>query len=37
MSRPPRGLLAVAVVVLATALAKVFAGGWRTGVAWDET
>lgn len=34
---PPRALQAVAVVVLAGALVMVFAGGWRTGVSWDET
>ncbi|HEY0952464.1 hypothetical protein, partial [Nocardioides sp.] len=38
MSRPvPRPLLAVAAVVLVAAVVMVFAGGWRTGVSWDET
>ena len=38
MSRAvPRPLLLVAAVVLAAAVVMVFAGGWRTGVSWDET
>ncbi len=38
MSRPaPRPLLLVAAAVLAGATVMVFAGGWRTGVSWDET
>lgn len=37
MSPPPRALLVVAGLVLAGALVMVFAGGWRTGVSWDET
>ncbi|GAB3196862.1 hypothetical protein GCM10027062_07070 [Nocardioides hungaricus] len=34
--RPHRALLAVAALVLAAALVMLFAGGWRTGVSWDE-
>lgn len=38
MSRPvPRPLLIVAAAVLGCATVMVFAGGWRTGVSWDET
>jgi len=33
----PRPLLVVAAVVLVAAVVMVFAGGWRTGVSWDET
>lgn len=34
---PPRPLLFVAGAVLAVTTVMVFAGGWRTGVSWDET
>lgn len=34
---PPRPLLYVAGAVLAVTTVMVFAGGWRTGVSWDET
>lgn len=37
MRPPPRALLVVAGLVLAGSLVMVFAGGWRTGVSWDET
>lgn len=34
---PPRVLLAASGAVLVVAVAATLAGGWRTGVSWDET